>query len=294
MRRVRYLRGMSHVVCTILRPESKGAVAVAGNLAERLSLPLVLLDIRATRPDLVPSRGTPHAPAVGTTTLGDPVALGPPPVPPPADLRALARDAGVHAERYERIEAPPASAIASLSAHPDVELLVAADTGGGPLAAALNAESPRSLLRDVHAPLVLVPEQERSPAPLPERPSIACAIADDGAAGAAAAVAADLADRLGGTLTFVHAGEDPDVTAGLEEQIRTAIGDERAVDVETLPAEAAQDLHEWAGARGADLLVTGPPRRGAVGSALLGSAVHRAVQHGTLPIVIAPATSDGR
>jgi nucleotide-binding universal stress UspA family protein len=267
---------MSILLCAVLRPESERAVALAGDLATRLALELALVDIRPTPHDLV-----------ATPTMG----AVPPPSPPRADLAALAEGAGVHPDRCDFIEAPPAAALETLSARPEVEILVASDSGGGPLVTALTGEAPRSALRHLHAPLVLVPEHDRRTAALTEPPSIACAVLDDETAVAAATVAVDLSRRLGAALRFVHAGDDEDAPLRIEERIGAALPKDRAATLEVIPRDQAHELHAWAGARGADLLVTGPPRRGALGSALLGSVVHSASQHGTIPVVVAPRPS---
>lgn len=269
---------MTSIICAVLRPESLRAVALAGDLAELMDLPLVLVDIRPTGPEAVPASGA-----------GDPMALGLlPPAPPDADLEGLAREAGVVPTRCERLEAPPAAAIASLSGKRGVSLIVSADAGGGPLAAALTGEPPRSALRDLRAPLVLVPEGARRQKRLPARPHLACAVLDDDAAPGATAVACDLAGRLDATLTFVHAGDEPETAERVARRVRSGLPDGQEAGFEVLPRDDALDLHAWAEGRGADLLITGPPRHGGIVSALLGSVVHSAAQHGTVPIVIAP------
>jgi nucleotide-binding universal stress UspA family protein len=282
---------MPEIVCTVLRPESARAVALAGQLAERMSLPLSLIDIRSTAPDLV---GPPHAPAaplVAPGPVADPAAGGLPPAPPPADLEALAHEAGVRPALCQYMEAPPVAAIEVLSMQPGTALLVAADSGGGPLATALSGEPPRSALRDLHAPLVLVPLRDGGRPTLGDEPCVACAVTDDDAADEAVAVAVDLAERLGASLRFMHAGDDEAAASRLEVRIAAALPDGAGATFEVLPPDHAHDLHAWADARGADLLVVGPPRRGALGSALLGSAVHRAAQHGAVPLVVAPAAA---
>jgi nucleotide-binding universal stress UspA family protein len=271
---------MTQIVCTILRPDATRAVAIAGELAERMSLPLALVDIRPVVPGVAPV-AVPQAPYVA----GDAAV---PPAAPVTDLEALARDAGVDPDLCEHVEAPAVAAIESLSRNPEVELLVAADSGGGPLATALKGDPPRAALRDLGAPLVLVPEQFGRSTVLADRPKIACAVLDDDSGAAATALAAELAERLGGTLAFVHAGEDEEAVGRLESTIAEAVPGNDDVVFEVLPEMASHDLHMWAEAQGADLLVTGPPRHGSFGSALLGSAVHTAAEHGSVPLVIAP------
>jgi nucleotide-binding universal stress UspA family protein len=285
---------MTSVVCAVLRPESVRSVALAGDLAELLALPLVLVDIRPTRPVAASEAEMAQVPFMAPgLAVGDPTSLGAvPPAPPPADLEALAHEAGVSPSRCEHLEAPPAAAIESLSAQPDVSLIVSADSGGGPLAVALSGEPPRSALRDLRAPLVLVPERSRRQDRLPARPHIACAVLDDDAAPGAMDVACDLARRLRATLTFVHAGDEPDTADHLAQRVRSRLPEGQEAAFEVLPREDAMDLHAWADARGADLLVTGPPRHGAIVSALLGSVVHTAAQLGSVPVVIAPEGAD--
>jgi nucleotide-binding universal stress UspA family protein len=284
---------MPTIVCTVLRPESERAVALAGDLAERMDMSLTLVDIRPVRPDPA-FMTTPHAPHIAPAApVDDPATTGPVPAAPPADLEALARQAGVSPAGCERMEAPPAAAIEELSARPGVELLVASDTGAGPLATAITGKPPRSSLRHLHAPLVLVQEHARRPVRLPDHPSIACAVLDDESGAPAAALAGDLADRLGATLRFVHAGNDDDALPRLQDLVRSAIAPHGDVRLEVLPREDAQDLHAWAERQGADLLVTGSPRHGALVSALLGSVVHTAAQHGEVPVVVAPGPAVG-
>jgi nucleotide-binding universal stress UspA family protein len=115
-------------------------------------------------------------------------------------------------------------------------------------------------------------------------------VLDDDSGAAAAALAADLAERLRGTLAFVHAGDDEEAIGRVERMIGASLSTDDEVLFEVLPELASHDLHSWAEAKGADLLVTGPPRHGSFGSALLGSAVHTAAEHGTVPLVIAPET----
>ena len=276
---------MTQIVCTILRPESRRVVALAGELADRMALPLSLVDIRPAAAEAI-APTAPHGPFLAPGAVAGEAAV--PPAPPAADLEMLARDAGVEPVLCEHVEAPAIAAIEALSRNPDVALLVAADSGGGPLATALKGDPPRAALRDLGAPLVLVPEMHRRTTLLSEPPVIACAVLDDDASAATIALAADLAERLDGTLAFVHAGEDEEAVARLEDRIERTVPDDREVTFEVIPELASHDLHAWAATHGADLLATGPPRHGAFGSALLGSAVHTAAEHGTVPLVIAP------
>ena len=212
---------MTCIICAVLRPESVRAVALAGDLAELLAFPLVLVDIRPPAPDAVPASGA-----------GDPMALGLlPPAPPPADL-----------------EAPPAAAIASLSAKRDVSLIVAADAGGGPLAAAFTG---------------------------------------------ATAVAGGLALRLGATLTFVHAGDEPETADRIAYLVRSRLPDGQEATLEVLPRADAGPPHLGGRSRRRS-----PGHRTATSrrivSALMGSVVHGAARHGRVPIVIAPDGAGAR
>jgi Universal stress protein family len=257
---------MTTILCAVLRPESEHAAALAGALARRLRLPLTLVDIRPTRPDLLARDAAPDASAPDTMP------------PPPSDLDTLAEQTGLPRVRCERMEAPPAAAIEAISAQPDVELVVTSYAGAGPLAA----------LRDVRAPLVVVPEPVRQDPLLGDPPAIACTLGDDHPTPAAAGLAFDLAGRLDAILAFVDAGGDVAALHGTASRAGSGATDGPADGLQVLAGEDAHALHPWSGAHRADLLVTGPPRHGPLMSALRDPVVHVAVCDGGVPVVVVP------
>jgi nucleotide-binding universal stress UspA family protein len=110
---------------------------------------------------------------------------------------------------------------------------------------------------------------------------------DDDACAAVAAFGARLATALGASVTLVHAGTDEDRAERVRRRCRaSAPGD--GVPIVTAPDVDPEHLHRWAADRGDDLLVVGPPRRGALGSAVLGSVAHAAARDGRLPVVVVP------
>ena len=278
---------MPQLLCPILRPDSARAVPLAGDLASRLALELVLVDVRSVRPGPMFAPEAAGAPVViPTAGVGDPVAEAAP-AQPPVDLEALAHQAGVRPHRLEHVEAPPLQALRDLSSRPEVELLVVGDAGHGPLASALVGDAPRGALRDVHSPLVLVPVHTGQTA-LPPRPSVVCAVDDDDVAETVAVFAAAFAQRLGGALTLLHAGDDADRAARVRARCRRALVDLDDASFETVPGTAAEDLDALAAERGAHLIVVGRPRHGALLSSLRGSVAHSAAQGASLPVVVVP------
>jgi nucleotide-binding universal stress UspA family protein len=282
-------RGVNEVVCVVVPPDTgEGVVAFAGALAERLGLPLALVEVRVPVP---PVAGVP---------LGAPQPMAPPMdlpdlVDPPADdgiaapgsdLARLADRAGVRPSRTETVLATPVDGIAETAGARGVELVVAADQGGGVLRSLLGASPARAGMRSAERPLVLVPRDASTR--LPDAPAIVVAVDDDGAAGGVVALAAELARRLEGTLRLVRVVGRGDDRAGAAEQLERLRGDlpaRRDVGIEVVPGDGGETL---AAVAGDGLVVTGRPRSGALRAALSGSAVRDLLDAGRAPVVVAP------
>lgn len=288
------------IVCAIVDgASSAGATRLAARLAERLSLPLALVSVQAPVPplDAATAEG-PHPMAPMAMEL---MQLTPPPLAP-ADSEALLLTS--QQTRSETILGLAAEELQRLSEAESTTLLVVADDGGGPLSSVFSANASRKAIRRAACPLVLV--SHRTPEHANVR-NILCGVDEHEATGDVAAAAADLAERLGGRLRFVHvapralSGAEPQQTplAELDENSREAA--EAAFDacravlaptttadfvaVEGDPAEgmraAAEDLD-------AGFIVIGRPRQGALGSALLGSAAHDLLREGRFPVIVIP------
>lgn len=296
------------VVCAILSGESsKRAVRLAVQLAERLALRLALIEVHVPipPPQAAPVEGpqplVPLAPSAGVPPLSaDPV----PVVQGPAEWR---RDVVMPPDtREDAITAAPAMALERLAQDARTELLVVGDEGGGPLRAKLAGNAGREVLSDVACPLVLVPA--RAPAnPDTDMATVVCGVDDDDAAPGVAAGTARLARRLGARLLIVHVRERAapdqltpsqlsDAARGRSRRVfancRAALPADVSAEFVALQGDAAQRLEATARDVGATLITVGRPRHGAVGSALLGSALHQLLATGTTAVcVISPTSS---
>jgi nucleotide-binding universal stress UspA family protein len=292
------------VVCAILSGEpSKRAVRVAAQLADRLALRLALIEVHVPIP---PPRTAPvegPQPLVALASEADVLAAEQVPVVQgPAEWQRgvrVPRDA-----RHDAITAAPAMALERLAQDPRTELLVVGDEGGGPLRAKLEGNAGREALRDVACPLVLVPARAADAGQEADMGTLVCGVDDDDAAPGVAAGAAGLARRLNARLHIVHVLERPptappgahapslrsgEARAGAGQvmtRCRAALPAQIRAEFVTAKGDAAKRLGAAARAVGAGLIAVGRPRHGAIGSALLGSAVHGLLANGTTPVCV--------
>lgn len=270
------------VVCVALGGDAdERAARVAGTLARRLSLPLAIIDIRTPVPSSAGVGGgsyaaPPIAPGAWAPEGGW--------AGPPADLDHLVEEAGAPA-RCDEIETTPRRALETLCSAPGTRLLVAADEGGGPIAAKLAGAPARDVLREAHCPVVLVPDVAHIE--LPDTPTIACAVDDDAVAEHVAAYAGELASALGARLRIFHAGDGAEAAEALFERVRTVVPAGIDVAFERLVGDAETlggVLTELAVA----LVVVGRPDHGALVSALHGSIPYALLKSPVAPVVVVP------
>ena len=274
------------IVCVVRgAQDTADAVALAafaGSLADGLGLPLALVELAEPIPPIapMPPAGFPVDPAHPVHPV--PEAAGPP--EPRADLDAIAEDAGVDPLESHVETGPIATALAGLVAEASTTLVVVGDEGSGALWSLVTGAPARRVLRDLPAPLLLVPRAAGGGHDGPWR--IAAGILDPDHEATVLPLACDLAQRLDGDDLQLFVGEPQRgalseraralLTAGVGLQVR-AVGED--------PAEALGGVL----ARGeADLLVLAPPERGLLGSALRGSIFHTVAAGGHGPILVAP------
>ncbi len=251
--------------------------AWAGALADGLGLDLELV---ATT-DPLPRTLATAVPGVPVAAMTAPANAPEPPV----DLGLVADRAGVHPSSRRELAGPCAGVLEELAGEPSTALVVAGDDGQGPGWALIGPVGTREVLRELPVALLLVPRDAGRP---PRRPlRIAAAVLDAERSGPVLALAATLADRLGGGLLLLA---DPDAADRVRGELRTspapsevrAMGDDRAAELRAALAEGD-----------ADLLVLPPPERGLLASALLGSIVHTVASGARGPVLIAPGARGG-
>jgi nucleotide-binding universal stress UspA family protein len=292
------------IVCAITAGAgSKRAGRLAARLAERLSLRLALIHVQMpiAPPDAAIVEG-PHPVAPIAVDLVAPLELlTPPPVAPAAWEEVLVCS---QPTRRDIVPGVPSEALQRLSEAEDTALLVVADDGGGPLTSVFAGNAPRGAIRSVACPMVLVPELMVEHANVR---NVLCGVDEDDAAADVASAAADLAGRLGGRLRFVHvvgravSGAEPEqtplgeldessrrATEALFDRCRTVLGAQSTAEFVTIEGDAADGLRAAAEDMDAGLIVIGRPLRGALGSALMGSAAHALLRAGGFPVVVVP------
>lgn len=277
--------GSKRVVCVVRgAQDTADAVALAafaGSVADGLGLPLALVELAEPIPPIAP------VPLAGFPVYPVPEAAGLP--EPRADLDAIAEDAAVDPSESRVEIGPVASALAELVAEASTALVVVGDEGSGALWSLITGAPVRHALRDLPAPLLLVPCATGGAHHGPWR--IAAGILDPGHEETVLPLACDLVQRLGGDLQLL-VGEPP--RAALSERAGALLTGGVALQVRAAGEDPAEELGGVLARGEADLLVLAPPERGLLGSALRGSIFHTVAAGGHGPILVArePAHHD--
>jgi nucleotide-binding universal stress UspA family protein len=195
----------------------------------------------------------------------------------------------------------PGRRVAKLAEGWDSELIVVGTRGNAPVTDALGRVSSR-LAADAPCPVLVIPHGLESHVfPLAWRArTLVCGVDGSSLGWNAAARAAQLASRLGGSLRLVHVGPGlaADTVRDAMAHLR-ATGDRRDapppdVRYEHRSGEPAEELERVAATATAPLIAVGsrgldPPR-----SPLLGAISRRLLQHARRPILVVPATATGQ
>ena len=282
----------ARIICAVAERDTgtEATIRFAADLALRHQLPLEVVDIEAPAPPVIAASAPSMAPAgldLGVDYLER------------ERLRSaarrrenhalVARAAGAGQIVIDSVVAPEAEALRALSRRPDAMMLVARDRGGGPMRSKLTGNAVRETLRELHCPIVVLPDAfdgALSPSPM-----VVCAVDDDEFAVAVAAFAGTLACELGAPVRVVHVGEQTGAARRFEHltaRCRAVMPADADVTFDLLfgpaPAVVAAEVERSA----ADLAVVGAPRHGAIGSALRGSVGHDLIDGGTAPVVVVP------
>ena len=270
------------VVCVVRAVQDAGQarklVAFASALADGLGAKLALVGVAEAVP-----------PAAVAPTMGVPITLAPE-LPglhvPPADLTAVAQDAGVHPAHCQTVTGTVAAVLDGLSEQPSTALLVVGDEGDGAAWSAVTGAPARRALGDLPVPLVLVPRGTEKPSGPGWR--VAAGVLEVAESRSVLAIAGALVERLGGDLLLLVDEPSMDATAALAQLVLPEGADLR---VELLAHDPAERLDAVLAHGEADLLVLAPPERGLVASALLGSVFHAVAAGGHGAILVAPESA---
>ncbi|MBA2348972.1 MAG: universal stress protein [Solirubrobacterales bacterium] len=270
------------VVC-VLRAIDEGQRAAtiaawAGALADGLGVPLDLVGVAEA---LAPVGITP-VPGVPLASVPEVAALQEPPV----DLTAVAERAGVRPASRRELPGPVAGVLEELAAEPLTALIVVGDDGDGALWSAISGAPIRRALRELPAPLVLVPHGVRRPQATRWR--VAAGIMNPEQCRPVLSIASALAQRLDGELILLADGASQ---ATATEQASDLLPSDARPRTELLPEDPAAVLGDVLAHGDADLLVLAPPERGLLASAILGSVFHAVAAGGHGPIVVAPGAA---
>lgn len=270
------------VVC-VLRATDEGqrAAAIAawgGALAVGLGVPLELVGVAEALPPvgIAPVAGVPVASVPEVAALQE----------PPVDLTAVAERAGVRPATRRELPGPFAGVLEELAAEPSTALLVVGDDAEGAMWSAITDAPARRALRELPAPLVLVPNGASRPGA--RRWRVAAGILSLEQCQPVLSIASALAQRLDGELMLL-ADEESHATA--TEQASVILPSDARTQVELLPEDPAAMLSDVLAHGDADLLVLAPPERGLLASAILGSVFHAVAAGGHGPIVVAPGAA---
>lgn len=202
------------------------------------------------------------------------------------DLTAVAERAEVRPAIRRELPGPVSGVLEELAAEPSTALVVVGDGGEGALWSAISGAPMRRALRELPAPLVLVPNGVSRPGATRWR--VAAGILNPEQCQPVLSIASALAQRLDGELILLADGGSQ---ATATEQASVIFPSDTRMRVELLPEDPAEGLGDVLARGDADLLVLAPPERGLLASAILGSVFHAvaAGEHG--PIVVAPGAA---
>lgn len=281
-----------HVLCGVdLRPRDPGVVAVAGMLAERLDLELVVLHVAG------------HQFRVGHDR---------------AQILERAREKVQRATSRQKVDeiliqlGDPASQLAA-TACDATHLLVIGSRGRGPVKAAMLGSVSNQLAKASPCPLIVVPQGSAGQfaGAVRRKPVVICGIDGSPEASVALEIACRLAAQLTGRVLVTHvergpfeasvpsiAGVHPEQYEAVEVATRKSalqllsrdIGDAAAVDweVRLVRGEPSSALAAVAEEEDAALVVVGAQRGHTIQSVLLGSVSSRLAARAPVPICLVP------
>jgi nucleotide-binding universal stress UspA family protein len=259
-------------------PRAAAIAAWAGALADGLGVALDLVGVA----EALPPVGIPPVPGVPLASVPEVAALQ----EPHLDLTAVAERAGVRPARQRELPGPFAGVLEELAAEPSTALVVVGDDAEGAMWSAITDAPARRALRELPAPLVLVPNGVSRPQATRWR--VAAGILKPEQCQPVLSIAGALAQRLDGELILL-ADEGAQATA--TEQAGVIFPSDARLQVELLPEDPAEGLGDVLARGHADLLVLAPPERGLLASAVLGSVFHAVAAGGHGPIVVAPGAA---
>jgi nucleotide-binding universal stress UspA family protein len=235
---------------------ARSAARVAGDLADRLALRLVVVYV--VQPPIPQSelglaaRTDDYVLLDGLRRAGEKL------------LEEVAQELGPDRGVLTELRFGGASeAIQSVAESAGAELVVVGSRGRGSVGSLLLGSVSRRLAVHAPCPTVIVPE---SAAPLGDAP-IVCAVDDSDASRAALATAATLGERLGSALVLAHVGDGEELLARLVAE--SGVGS--SLETVLLRGGPAEAIVGAATARRAGMIVIGSRGRGALASAALGS-----------------------
>ncbi len=260
---------LAQLICAVDDgPSAQATARFAGHLARLLDLRPLLLHAADARTDVALRRAEQR-------------------------LEALAESQGLGDAEIHVVDEPPVAAIARLSYDADVRLVVAGVGRGGRLAG-LRGSVARRLSESAGCPLVLVPD---APADATlERAVVVGAVDDDPHMIRVARAATDTAERLDAEIELVHAVKEvvevPRGRASLRHALAATALDPRVEEdvghLHVAPGPTGREVVAFAERAQATLLVVGPPTRGPLRSALLGSTFDELRRHSSIPLMVVP------
>ena len=272
---------------------------VAADLARVLAAPLTLVHVVGAMPDMRGEAGAdPLWPANSRLVVG-------PGEGPEVDASRMLERVGQAigepgAGRHVVPFGDPGRQVAKLAEAWGSQLIVVGTRGNAPVTDALGRVSSR-LAADAPCPVLVIPQGlESHIRPLTWRTrTLVCGFDGSVPAWSAAARAADLASRLGGSLRLVNtgAGIGTDAVRDLLGQLSDAAARRgvavapREVQFEQRSGDPSDELERVAATATAPLIAVGSRGLDPPQAPLLGSVCGRLLQHARRPIMVVPATS---
>ena len=290
------------IVCGVdASAESRSALGVSADLADRLGSRLVLVTVRPA-PDLAPA----HA-AVGTELLrsqtreaGERLLAD-----MTSELLGGARWRALIRRTEGRVQfGEPAAGLHSVAVELEARLLVVGARGRGPVAGAMLGRVSNEILREPPCPVLVVPPH----AELGERggQSIVCGVDESSPALWAVGAAAQLADDLDLRLVLAHVddqdGRPLEYSARLDAPRRSRlrllhramrVTDDLSPEAVLLGGDPDEALADLAETEGAEVIALGTRCQGGLKAAVLGSVSRSLAASAPRPVLIVGEPSIG-
>jgi nucleotide-binding universal stress UspA family protein len=212
----------------------------------------------------------------------------------------------------EAQEGNAAGVIARVAAECDAPFVAVGSRGRGPFGAAVLGSVSASLMQSGERPVLVVPPAAADRAPL-QGSAVACIVDGSPESRAAAALAAELCDRLPARLVVLHArahvlvaagalggvplAEDPGLAGRARESIEylvAEVSDGVVIRHIEAPGAVASALADAADSADASLVVVGDGGHGAALAALLGTPSRRLTASAPLPVLVVPEPASPR